>query len=306
MIRSLNPIDLLPLLLSPGTLPPNQGIAYGGLSERSPTSPEALLEHWLPLKTRRHTWVFLERGRIVGLVSLRNCGHPAAWQIDCLQSDGEQCLALLDRVSAAASSGHVRKLFLRLLSDSPLIHQARRSGFSPYKADYVYRITPDSVQAALPDSQRYALRPASKGDDYRLFGLYTAVVPAPVRTAEGMTLTEWRETRDRPAWPEQHREFVLGTRETIVGWLAVNSFRGSGCFCILCHDSDGESLELLLKCAVRSLRTKSPIFCVACAFQERLLTLLEDLGSDRIAECFSLIKEPTVKATEPRFMPIRA
>ena len=28
MIRTLYPIDLLPLLLSPGTMPPNQGVAY--------------------------------------------------------------------------------------------------------------------------------------------------------------------------------------------------------------------------------------------------------------------------------------
>ena len=85
------------------------GVAYGGLSERSPTSPEALLEHWLPLKTRRHTWVFLERGRIVGLVSLRNCGHPAAWQIDCLQSEFQGSLLRLpedlgfDRIAECSS-----------------------------------------------------------------------------------------------------------------------------------------------------------------------------------------------------------
>ena len=306
MIRTLYPIDLLPLLLSPGRLPPNQGIDCGGLSKRSPTSPEALLEHWLPLKTRRHTWVFVERGRIVGLVSLRDCGHPAAWRIDCLQSDGEQCLALLDRVSAAASTERVRKLFLRLLSDSPLTHQARRSGFSPYKADYVYRLKADPFQATTPNPQQYGLRPASKSDDYRLFGLYTAVVPAPVRTAEGMTLTEWQETRDRPAWPEQHREFVLGTQESITGWLRVKSFRESGCFCILCHESDGESLELLMKCAIRSLHAKSSIFCVAYAFQQRLLRLLEDLGFEQMAECSSLMKEMTVKATQPHFMPVRA
>lgn len=306
MIRTLYPIDLLPLLLSSGRMPPNQGVDYDRISKRSATSPQALLQHWLPLKTRRHTWVCLERGRIIGLVSLRDCGHPAAWQIDCLRTEGERCLELLDRASAAASQQRVRKLFLRLLSDSPLIHQARRSGFSPYKADYVYRVTADRMQATTTDSHRYGLRRAFKNDDYRLFGLYTAVVPAPVRVAEGMTLTEWQETRDRPAWPEQHREFVLGTRESIVGWLSVKSFRGSGCFWTLCHESDDESLDLLMKCAIRSLRAKSPIFCVAYAFQERLLRLLEDLGFEQIAECSSLMKEVTVKATQPHFMPIRA
>ena len=306
MIRTLYPIDLLPLFLFSSRLPANEGTGNGGLSKRSPTSPAALLQHWLPLRTRRHTWVFLERGRIVALVSLRDCGHPAAWQIDCLQSDGERCLALLDRVSAAAAKEGVRKLFLRLPSDSSLIDQARRCGFRPYKEDHVYRLTGDPAQAAAPDPQRYALRRASKSDDYRLFGLYTAVVPAPVRTAEGMTLTEWRETRDRPAWPEQHREFVLATQETIVGWLAVKSFRGSRCFTILCHQSDDESHVLLIACAIRNLGTRPPIFCVAYAFQERLLSLLEDLGFDQIAECSSLVKEMTVKATQPHFMPIRA
>jgi len=306
MIRTLYPIDLLPLLMSSGRMPPNQGADYHSLGNRSPTSLEGLLEHWLPLKTRRHTWVCLERGRIVGLVSSRDCGHPAAWQIDCIRTEGEQCLELLDRVGAAASQHRVRKLFLRLLSDSPLIHEARRFGFSPYKVDYVYRVTADRMPATTTDSQRYSLRRAYNNDDYRLFGLYTIVVPAPVRVAEGMTLAEWQETRDRPAWPEQHREFVLGTRESIVGWLTVKPFRGSGCFWILCRESDDESLDLLLKCAIRSLRPKSHIFCVAYPFQERLLRLMENLGFEQVAECSSLMKEVTVKATQPHFMPAKA
>ena len=306
MIRTLYPIDVPPLLLSSGKMPPDQGIAHNGLSGRSPTSPEALVEHWLPVKTRRHTWVCHERGRIIGLISLRDCGHPAAWQIDCIRTAGEQCLDLLDRVSTAAYQRRVRKLFLRLPSDSPLVQEARRSGFKPYKTDYVYRVTADRMHATVGAARRYSLRRAFKNDDYRLFGLYTAVVPAPVRVAEGMTLTEWQETRDRPAWPEQHREFVLGTRESIVGWLSIKSFRRSGCFCILCHESDDESLDLLVKCAITSLGAKSLILCVACAFQERLLGLVEDLGFEQIAECYSLVKEIAAKAAQPHFMPARA
>ncbi len=306
MIRTLYPIDLPPLFLSSGRMPLNQAITCDSLSKRSPKSPEALVQHWLPLRMRRHTWVYIERVRIQGLVSARSGYGSTAWHVDYLQVDEERCLPLLDKVSADAAKQGVRKLFLRLPSDSPLIDEVRRSGFTSYKTDYVYRYNGKGAQRAPVASAQYLFRSISKTDDYRLFDLYSAAVPAPVRIAEGMTLKEWQETRELASWPEQHKEFVLGENSHLAGWLQIKAIKGTGCFNIMYHQLDDYGLDLLVNYALICLNGKHPIFCVAFAFQETLLRLLGKLGLEQVAECSTLVKEIAIKVSQPQYMPIRA
>lgn len=306
MIRPLYPTDVLSLLISSRRMFPNQAIARDSLSKRSPLSPQAFLEHWLSLSGMRHTWVCLERGHIRGLVSIRSCSSPTAWQIDYLQGDEEQCLALLDRVSAVAVEQGVRKLFLRLHSDSPLIDSARRAGFSCYATDYIYRYCGAGGQGAAEAPGPYSLRPKSRGDEYMLFALYNVAVPPPVHTAEGMTLAEWRENRDRGSWLEQHREFVLEKHDSVVAWLRVGAARGVGCFEIVFHQLDEDALERLVNYSLTCLDGKSSILCIAYASQEPLLRLLENLDFERLAQCAKLVKEFAIKIEEPGFMPVRA
>ena len=306
MIRTLYPIDLLSLFFSSGRMPFNQALTFDSVSKRSPTSPEALVEHWLPLRMRRHTWVYVERGRIQGLVSTRSGYGSTAWHIDYLQVDEERCLPLLDKVSADAAKQGIRKLFLRLPSDSPLIDEARRSGFTSYKTGYLYRYRGKGTQRAPVTSAQYRVRSISRNDYYSLFYLYSAAVPAPVRIAEGMTLKEWQETRERASWPEQHQEFVLAEDSHLTGWLGVKATKGIGCFNIMCHQLDDDGLEWLVNYALICLDGKSPIFCVAFAFQGTLLRLLGRLGFEQTIECSTLVKEIAIKVKEPQYMPIRA
>lgn len=306
MIRPLYPTDLLSLLLSSRRMPPNQAVARDSLTKRSSLSPQAFLENWLPLSGMRHTWVSLERGYIRGLVSIRSCSGPTAWQIDHLQADEGHCLALLDGMSAAAVEQGVRKVFLRLPSDSPLIDGARRAGFSCYATDYIYRYCGAGGQRGAEATGPYLLRPKARGDEYMLFALYNVALPPPVRTAEGMTLAEWRENRDRGLWLEQRREFVVEKQGSLVAWLRLSAARGMGCFEIICHQLDEGALEWLVNHSLMYLDGKSSILCVAYAFQAPLLRLLQKLEFEEVAQSARLVKELAIRIEEPGFMPVKA
>jgi hypothetical protein len=307
MIRSLYPIDLILLVFSSRRMLPNEAMARDSPDNRSLLSPEAFLEHWLPLGGRRHSWVLAGGVRILGVVSIRSCSSPTIWQVDYLQAgDEECCLALLDRVSAAAAKRGVRRLFLRLPSASPLIDGARHSGFSRYGIDYLYRYHGEGGRRAAEAPGPYLLRPRSSGDEYGLFELYNATVPLQVRTVEGMTLEEWQESRGRGSWLEQHREFVIQKQGGLVGWLRVNAARGMGCFEIMFHQLDEDGLEWLVNYALMCLDGKSPVFCVASAFQGQLSGLLQRLGFEQVAEYSSLMKEIALRVREPHFIPMRA
>jgi len=306
MIRPLYPTDLFSLLVSSRRIIPNQAVARDSLSKRSLLRPQAFLEHWLPLSGRRHSWVFFERGHIRGLVSIRSCSSPRAWQIDYLHADEEHCLALLDQVSAVAIEWGVRKLFLRLPSDSPLIDGARRAGFSCYTMEYIYRYCGAGGQRADEATGPYRLRPKARGDEYMLFALYNVALPPPVRTAEGMTLKEWRETRDRGFWLEQRREFVLEKHGSLVAWLQVSATPRTGCFEIIFHQLDEGTLKWLVNYTLSYLHGKSSAVCVAYASQQPLLRLLENLEFEKVAQSAKLVKELDIRIEEPSLIPVRA
>ena len=103
MIRTLYPVDLPSVLFSSGRIPPNQAIACDNLNNTSPVSPEAFIEHWLPVRLRRHTWISFRGGRVVGLVSIKFSATSSAWHVDCLRADVDRCAALLDEVGSAAA-----------------------------------------------------------------------------------------------------------------------------------------------------------------------------------------------------------
>lgn len=307
MIRSLYPIDLILLPSFSRRVPPNEAITRDNPGKTSVLSPVAFLERWFPLGCRRHAWVLADGVRILGVVSIKSCCSPTVWQVCCLQAgDEECCLALLDRVSAAAAKRGVRRIFLRLLSTSLLIDGARHAGFSCYGVDYLYRYHGQGERRAAEAPGPYLLRPRSKGDEYGLFQLYNAAVSLQVRTAEGMTLEDWQECRGRGSWLERHREFVVQKQGNLVGWLRVATAGGAGCFEIMFHQLDEDVLEWLVNNGLMCLDGKSPVLCVALAFQGQLLSLLQRLGFEQVGEYSTLVKEIAITVREPHFVPERA
>lgn len=264
------------------------------------------MEHWLPVRLRRHTWISYRGGRVVGLVSIKFCATSSAWHVDCLRADADRCIPLLDAVSSAAARQRVRRVFLRLPSDSPLAAEARRSGFTTYRTDDLYRYDGEGVWPAGTIPPSYSITSLSKDDRYLLFRLYTAAVPALIRAAEGMTLTEWQDTREPTSLLRQHREFVVRRDDRAVGWLRVDSAGRAGCFSLMFGQLDDDVIEWLVSFSLKCLEGRSPVYCIAFPFQATLAPLLERLGFEQAAECCTLLKEISIKVSEPSFMPMRA
>ena len=308
MIRSLYPTDLVAAFCFSKKALPNEASLSDRLSSASLLSPRALFEHSLPLRERRYTWVSFEGGRILGVVSAKGCRGCSAWHIDYLQVDDEdRSIALLDRVSAAAAGRGVKKVFLRLPSTSPLLDGARRAGFSSYVEERLYRYCGEGGLSAGQAPEPYFLSPRGDADTYPLVSLYNTVVPIPVRTAEGMTLEEWWESRDMVSWQKRHREFVLKEDSAVVGWLGMDAARGIGSFKIMFdHKLEQDGLEWLIKYALMSLDGRSPIFCVAFAFQGRLSGLLQELEFEEVTQYTRMLKEIAIRAREPSFVPVQA
>jgi len=209
-------------------------------------------------------------------------------------------------VSAIATNQGVRKLFLRFPSDSPLIDGAMRAGFSSYTTEHMYRYSGEGGQMAAEAPEPYVLRPKASGDEYMLFDLHSAALPLPVRTAEGMTMGEWQESRGRGFWLEQRHEFVLEKQGSLVAWLRVNASLRVGSFTIMFHRLDDDGLEWLVNYGLMCLNGKSPIVCVASAYQERLLRLLEETEFEKAAQSIKMVKELAIRIKEPSFMPVQA
>lgn len=306
MIRSLYRTDILSFLSFLRQAPPNQAAARNSLSKRSFLSPDVILEHYLPLKGKRDTWISKEGGRISGAISVKGSVTSTAWQIHYLQAaDENRCVDLLDTASTAAAERGVRKLFLRLDEASPLIEGARRAGFAAYSKDYLY-LYRGKGRSAGEVPEPYSIRARQPGDEHGLFTLYNATVPMQVRTAEGMTLEEWRESREPGSWLEHRKEFVLHKQDTLAGWLKITMSRGSGCFEIVAGQPTDDVLAWLVDYSIAQLSSKAPVLCLVPSFQAQLKGLLESSDFEQVAEYLTWVKEIAIKVKAPQFIPMRA
>jgi hypothetical protein len=185
--RTVLPTDLVALVSYDGSAYANQAMTRDRIgTQDSPHPLETALEQWFSFATGRHTCVSVKGPTLRGLVSARKRGSKQAWEIDCLidatEGDSGVLMSLLDQITSAAGKSGAMKLFVRLPRGSEIEQAAGRCGFLPYMRERVYRLRVDkSVTHQAPAG----LRRREKADPYRLFQLYTSVVPPEVRRIEG-------------------------------------------------------------------------------------------------------------------------
>jgi len=302
-VRPFLPTDLIAILLQ-GRWLSNRAKTKDNIGREETIffTSATLLGQWLHPQVRRYLWVWANGLRIRGLASARNRYSPQAWEIDRLlldEQDDECCHLLLERLSAAGGESGVKKIFLRLPAESPLVDAAREAGFVPYVTEFLYGWEREKT-AGHGEPISCSTRRKQEGDDYRLFELHKACIPAPIRRVEGMTFQEWQEAKDRSA----RKEWVFEKENSLIGWLRAETCGDKGQFEIMATN-EGE-LKQMVDYSLMSLDGYRYLFCLAPEFQRKLARLLQGYGFGEVKRYSSLIKELTVRAQKPCLVPLGA
>jgi hypothetical protein len=304
MIRSLHLTDIAVLLLFLGKSPSNEAKVRDKLSSREfeLLAAAPLLRACLISDDSKCSFICVRQGFIQALVSLKMCRGPGAWMVDRLllpPGREEVCTDLLERAGFAGDKIQAERLFLRLDSSSPAVEMAKQGGFSQYLTEYLYYM--EGVRQTEPLQSSLVLRPRSSADEHGLFRLYSGAAPLPVRSAEGMTLQEWSQSRDKDAnW-----ELVLEKEGQISAWLRIRLGRTAGRFEIV-TEPGAEELEQLVVYSLAVLKGRHPVYCLVPEYQQGLQGILEEKGFSRVASYSCLSKQLAVRVREPQLVPLQA
>ena len=304
MIRSLHLADIVALLLFLGKSPINEARSRDRIDIKGEGLLIAvpLLKDLLISGDKQHSFIYVHRGLIQGLVSLQRCRGPRAWMVEHLlliPGHEDHCVDLLERLGFTGDKIKAERIFLRLGSSSPSVDMARQAGFNHYLTEYLYCLR-EAHQTKLQEPPP-ALRPPSSADEHGLFRLYSVVAPQKVRYAEGMTLEEWCQSRDKDA----PRELVSESGGEISAWLRIRQDRMSGQFDIMTRLEAGE-LTNLVEYSLSMLKGRNAIYCLVPEFQPQLRRILEYKGFSQVGEYFCLSKQLAVRVCEPQLVPLRA
>lgn len=303
MIRTFFPLDLTTILFQGGSLS-NKAITKDNIGKKDTRfiTLAALIGQWFNPQSRKCIWVWTRGLGFRGLASARNRSSARAWEIDRLlinEDDKECCYSLLERLIYAGCESGVEKIFLRLSIDNPLATAAKQAGFIPYSTEFLYG---SEERRASSNAEKNSLNSRLKqvADEYRLFELYQNSFPPLIRKFEGMTFSEWQDTKDK----DTKKEWVFEKEDALVGWLRLRGSDDIGKLEIMAGSE--EYLEQILSFTLYSLNNYSQLFYLTREFQGELKRLLINQGLDELESYSVFIKELTVKTKEPCLVPMGA
>lgn len=313
MIRSVRPTDLAALAVFNRRAFPNEAKTKSGIANQQVgvLAIGKFLEQWLSLEENRHTWIDVERGRVRGLVSVRNRWGQSVWEIDrlLLSADGISdgiCLRLLNYVAVVGGEVGIQKVFLRLPIDSLLVDAGKQAGFFPYMVETFYRSTGNRLGSAAPGASSLLFRPVAPVDHLSIFHLYSASVPTVIRQAEAMTFEEWRETRERAPELRRRKEMLVEKNGQLIGYVQTAESGRLGQFDLLASATGCEHLDEMSSHAFGLLSHKQLVVSFVPDYQPRLGRLLGSYGFESLGDFCSLVRQLAVRVRRPRLVPVRA
>jgi len=179
-------------------------------------------------------------------------------------------------------------VFLRLPSGSFTERAASRCEFAVYRRERVYRRSNgDGEQHNVLEG----LRRREKADMYKLFQLYNAVVPAPIRQIEAMTYAEWSAAQEHLG---RTTHYVLERDGRVRGWLRVAGDGDVGRFDIL---GEQDALDGLVEAALAKVVNRSAAYALVPDYDALLARRLEEAGFEPDDE-FTVLCRRTVHAVK--------
>lgn len=256
-------------------------------------------EHW-------HTWVATDGREVTGLVCTGPRRGRQVWQVTHLLVVGdvdanEVSRGLLQQITGASCFQGIEKLFLRLPQDSPLTQAVIDSGFERYLVQRLYRRVETSTYYGDVYSRLDGIwRTKTRHDDWPIFQLYTAAVPATVRQAEGLAYADWLRSRERFQGGE---DLVWERNGHVHGWASVRPWRdGFLLESVLPPDEESAFASLVEGVAARG----RPLYSLISSYETRLHHVAEDEGFRFQAECALFVKRLLVRVPQTYLVPMRA
>ena len=186
-----------------------------------------------------------------------------------------------------------------------MIHSARAAGYYPRIGEVLYKHAgPASVTqapvASYLDGKR--IRLATRADRMNLFRLYCASTPSEVRQAAGMSLDQWRASRER--WRGRRTELVLVGDGGLEAWLLAVKRGRVGMMEAMACPGDGTAVARLVSVGVEALGDAASRFFLAADHQEHVAAELERMGFRPHAEYVTLVRSVAIPVKDRA--PVRA
>ena len=308
MTRALQPTDLIRLSFSELRKLPNLAKARNRIGRNTLSLSDMFLTRpWVSMNGHRQTRVQTKGLRVKGLVSARRRGGPSVWEIDYLVLSPELLdkeMDLLHGLSLGAARCGVDRIFIRLGSEGHLLDAVDSAGFSFYMDERLYRLDRrDGTTTRYRVRSERPLQPKTPAEEYGIFQLYDSSFPICVREAEGQTLDEWQESRERGWGRRGGREYVLLENASVTGWIKVASDGKNG-YLDLMVSPDAEDIDDLLDVAEAKLSGCSTLWSIVSEFQMPLCRVLEERGYKIVEEYATAVRHITAKVRRPSLVPI--
>jgi len=314
-IRALRPTHLVALraLDNRGTVAELTAPSWPRVADGDGSLPLwSLLSHAMAHSTGlRRAWVHLADDAIDGIAIARvRCGG-LVWDVRHLWVDGEPgggAQELLVRVCEEAAGHGARRVFLETGQSPDELSIARRAGFEQYTESVLHV----RRGGALPDADSWpGARPRRRRDEFPLFQLYTCSVPAPVRSAEALTLEEWvalhkGSRRWAPGLLTNRQQQVWPLEEALIAWLEIAYGPKSQHAEWLVHPAHEALCDGLVAQATQLASPKVPLYATSRVYQQSLGSALSRAGFEVVAERAVFVRQLAIRIPERALVAVRA
>ncbi len=295
MIRQLQPFDIVRYALLAGRGTGNRAFTHDslgrGIPDRVPATALPVLS--LSLMTRPTQAVaWTDDKRVAAIGTARPRSGLRTWEVSHLlvgREDRDPAGLLAVLTQQIARNGGER-LFIRLMSDDPLVDDMQAGGFQYCHRELLYR-TRRQDRAAGP-----APRKKIDADEFAIYQLYTASTPMETRVSTGVTFDQWAMARERTRG--RSREFVVDGDSGIKGWLkTVRRLRSSSATLMVCDDDEATATGLV-DFAMASLPGFADVLWPVPEHQEILRRIFRRRGCDVDSEYATLVKSMVIPALD--------
>ena len=307
MIRALHPTDVFRRLFLKDLRGENLAQSQEQLMGAKPSEASRMAFFRESLSVHRDTLTLVapSASRLSGLASIRSRSGPRAWEVTSLYlapDCPDTCMELLEGIGPAVARLGAERVFLRLRQEEPLLDSVRRAGFLPAYEESIYtgcgKDTVAQSETAAP------LRPKEAKDDYPLFRLYNAATPAKMRPALGLTLEEWRDSRERG--PARRVDMVYGEGDGIKGLISTSNCGKQGWMELMVLPEDTEALRAMIDYGLAQLGGGTSVMVLVPEYQLPLQRILEDEGFTRALDCVTMVRALGVRVEKKKPVPAGA